>query len=98
MQVDLRDNLDTAWLQDVLLRDARVLHALRSAGLHAQDAMKVLQLRALDESNTASVRVDISGNSSFWLNDLESDKSYQFGPLLMSMAVDICKETRCRPR
>jgi hypothetical protein len=77
MQVDLRDNLDVAWLQDVLLRDAKVLHALRSAGFHAQDAMEVLQLRAYDESHAASVRVDLSGEACFWLNDLESDKSYQ---------------------
>lgn len=76
----MRDNLDLAWLQDVLLRDASQVQSLVAAGLHPQDAMRVLHLRAHDESERASVRVDLSGEASFWLNDLESDATYKCAP------------------
>lgn len=73
----MRDNVDLAWLQDLLLRDAAQVHSLVAAGMHPQDAMRVLHLRAHDESERASVRVDLSSEACFWLNDLESDATYK---------------------
>ena len=77
MQVGLSDNVDLAWLQGHLLNEVVALDALVRAGMRPTDARAVLQLRVQDTSASATVRVNLTGDATFWLNDLESDEPYK---------------------
>lgn len=77
VQVPLDDNLDLAWLQGVLLQDARSMASLVEIGLNADTAQRVLQLRAHDQSGRTAVRVNLTSEATFWLNDLERDSMYK---------------------
>jgi hypothetical protein len=77
VQVLLEDNIDLAWLQGHLLQDLQAIESLAEAGMHPDDAQRILQLRAHDKSGRASVRVNLTGDATFWLNDLEKDSVYR---------------------
>ena len=81
MQISTADNVDLAWLQEHLLRDQRLSAALVDAGVPAEDASKLLQLRAHDKTIQADVRVNLTGSECFWLNDIENDAPYKCATL-----------------
>jgi hypothetical protein len=72
------DTISLATLEEVLLRDARLMVSLKSAGMHVIDSRRVLALRAHDTAASAALRVDLRSPSCFWLNDLELDSAYRW--------------------
>ena len=77
VQVPLDDNLDLSWLQGFLLQDLKSMSSLVHAGVESDVAQQVLQLRAHDQSSRTAVRVNLTSEASFWLNDLEKDSMYR---------------------
>jgi hypothetical protein len=77
LKVSTVDNIDLAWLQSHLLQDLQSIETLVDAGLHPTDASKVLMLRADEGAGKTNVRVNLTGDSTFWLNDIESDEIYR---------------------
>lgn len=95
MQVGLSDNVDLAWLQGHLLNEAAALHVLVQAGMRPRDAREILQLRVLDTSASANVRVDLRGDATFWINDLETDEMYRCAGLPESCSDSSMRLCRC---
>jgi hypothetical protein len=69
--------VDLGWLLDHMRQDLLAIEALSDAGLQPQDAQRVLHLRAHDKAGQSTVRVNLTGEETFWLNDLERDDVYR---------------------
>jgi hypothetical protein len=73
-----KDLVELTKLQDVLLHDTKLQTSLLAAGFHPTDAAAVMAARAADRTGTGAVRVDLRGEATFWLNDLERDSLYRY--------------------